>query len=66
VTPEQFKSLLAGESAVVGLTRRVVTLADGPFSIQQVQVLVEEGGPGSGFKGHKGRPGEVGGSEASV
>ena len=63
VTPGQFKSLLAGGSAVVGLTRRVVTLADGPFSIRQTQVLlVEEGGPGSGFKGHKGRPGEVGGS----
>lgn len=57
VTPDQFKSLLAGESAVVGLTRRVVTLADGPFSIR--------GGPGSGFFGHAGRPGEVGGSSPS-
>jgi hypothetical protein len=55
VTPGQFKSLLAGESAVVGLTRRVVTLADGPFSIQR-------GGKGSGHFGHAGIPGHQGGS----
>lgn len=59
VTEGEFMRLLAGEPVVHGLTRRVLTLEDGPFTI------AERGGPGSGHHGHAGRPGEVGGSAPS-
>jgi len=54
VTRAQFAALLRGESVAVGATKKIVKLADGPFIVK--------GGPGSGFKGHVGRPGEVGGA----
>lgn len=54
VTRTQFAALLRGESVAVGATKKIVKLADGPFVIK--------GGPGSGFAGHVGRLGEVGGA----
>lgn len=54
VSREQFMKLLAGEHILVGKSRRVVTLEDGPFQVK--------GGPGSGHFEHEGRPEKVGGS----
>jgi len=54
ITRSQFAALLNGGKIMVGPTKKVVTLKDGPFVIK--------GGPGSGFARHVGRLGEVGGS----
>mgnify|MGYP001567973599 FL=1 len=48
-------TILREGQTIVGPMRRVLDLQNGPFSIK--------GGEGSGFHGHAGRPGEVGGSQ---
>jgi len=54
VSRSQFAALLRGDLVVVGPTKKVITIRDGPFIVK--------GGPGSGFAEHVGRPGEVGGA----
>lgn len=54
VSGSQLAALVRGDAIMIGPTKRVITLDDGPF--------VVSGGPGSGHRGHAGRPGEVGGS----
>lgn len=60
VTTEEYSSLMRGGS--ITRNEEEITLEDGPFKIVAPEDIVERGGPGSGHHGHRGRPGEVGGS----
>ena len=39
-----------------------IQIQERPIPIQERTIKIEEGGPGSGYAGHPGRPGQVGGS----
>lgn len=59
VTVEQYASLITGNT--VEIDGKTISIDDGPFYVP-TDDLTERGGPGSGHRGHEGRPGEVGGS----
>ena len=61
VSPEQYRNLIFGNTITIQGVN--LTIEDGPFAIETSRVsAVERGGPGSGHHGHRGRPGERGGS----
>jgi len=60
VTTKEYRVLMRGGTIKRGDDE--ISMDDGPFKIVAPDQIVERGGAGSGHHGHRGRPGEVGGS----